>query len=138
MHGTQRSETTLRSCTRRSLYVHHWLGMVLIAAGAAIVGAASLLSSASEPSAPSRLHAVSPLDAAMHLHWSAGVVPADDPTIGGDVTEEQQRRRFGASLSPESARALFGDAMVVLAQVCGVRENARHMVLALLRCFNGR
>lgn len=35
---------------RRSLYSHHWLGMVLITAGAAIVGAASVLHSGSRHS----------------------------------------------------------------------------------------
>lgn len=35
---------------KRRLFNHHWLGMVLITAGAALVGASSIIYSSSEPS----------------------------------------------------------------------------------------
>ncbi|GIL57447.1 hypothetical protein Vafri_12671 [Volvox africanus] len=98
---------------RRALYVHHWLGMVLITGGAALVGAASVLS-------PGR-HT----DGVPSSHSGAG--PAGAPSLAGVVGDDGMRLALGARrlaslmLGGEpgveaAAAPLFGDLCVVVAQ----------------------
>ncbi|GLI67497.1 hypothetical protein VaNZ11_011682 [Volvox africanus] len=98
---------------RRALYVHHWLGMVLITGGAALVGAASVLS-------PGRQ-----ADGVPSSHSGAG--PAGAPSLAGVVGGDGMRLALGARrlaslmLGGEpgveaAAAPLFGDLCVVVAQ----------------------
>jgi hypothetical protein len=112
---------------RRSLFLHHWLGMVLIAAGAAIVGAASLLSTSNLPGMPPPAYTPSPAESTVPAEPMLGCGSGPSAVLSRALRLMQANGRNGRSgsvcdegglpLSPESARALFGDAMVVLAQV---------------------
>lgn len=81
---------------RRQLFIHHWLGMVLITAGAALVGASSVIyaSNVHHPDHPDGPH-VFPHPRAL-LGW-----------LGGNAGDD----------SPIAAAPLFGDILVVMAQM---------------------
>jgi drug/metabolite transporter (DMT)-like permease len=85
---------------RRSLHTHHWLGMVLIMAGAALVGASSIISaSKAHQNMSPLLGAWNKLSSAFSIHHS-----------------EQHDPLTAAGPSGASA-PLFGDILVVLAQL---------------------
>lgn len=118
------------SILRRRLYIHNWLGMVLITAGAALVGASSVLHQESAGhNNTSLIPAGSSLGlyvqnttaaAGLHLHYSAGYSRvASRGLLGpqGGLLNHTNSRVLGGESSDVAAAPLFGDILVVIAQM---------------------
>lgn len=88
---------------RRRLYMHHWLGVTLISAGAAIVGAASVIQSHSHPS-----------DNQPPSHQSPPM-PSSILQQGISKISDLWRPLHGEGNTSASA-PLFGDLLVIIAQ----------------------
>lgn len=131
---------------RRQLYIHNWLGMVLITAGAALVGASSVLYQGPNGHDDTNLMpAAAGLGATSHnataavrshLHYSAsysrvasrGMLDIQDLTSPETAVASRHAGLFGWALGSSSsllgdgsaavaAAPLFGDILVVVAQM---------------------
>lgn len=126
---------------RRRLYLHHWLGMTLIVAGAALVGAASILYSGHHHVHPSAAPPLAPPGAMLGENWTGqveverasdsswtvqGVVQrASGFGGGGDASVARklvgwagvwEGEEGGGGVPAAAASPLFGDCMVIAAQ----------------------
>ncbi|GAX77652.1 hypothetical protein CEUSTIGMA_g5095.t1 [Chlamydomonas eustigma] len=114
---------------RRKLFIHHWMGMILITAGAAIVGASSIIYSPAHsshaPPPPSNVtlssHSHHETLGSANTSWPSRHFNMDSIySAFRDPVSTYQQFRTGleaTSGSSEGATApLFGDVMVVVAQ----------------------
>jgi drug/metabolite transporter (DMT)-like permease len=126
---------------RRQLFIHHWLGMVLITAGAALVGASSVIYQDAPPDA----NIVAPWQLAAGAHgsggWNASAAPGlhyapgvsrlasrgmlSAAALGGRAQQQQPPHHSSggrldlataSAAASASAAPLFGDLLVVCAQ----------------------
>ncbi|KAI8462765.1 MAG: hypothetical protein J3K34DRAFT_527501 [Monoraphidium minutum] len=103
---------------RRRLFSHHWLGMVLITAGAALVGASSILYAQDDAAAA----AGGGGGAASHLGFRAALAAL--PALPGHVLTvlttgarpDYSHLDADAAAAAAAAAPLFGDVLVVCAQ----------------------
>eukprot|EP00879_Flechtneria_rotunda_P000652 GHRR01000766.1.p1 GENE.GHRR01000766.1~~GHRR01000766.1.p1 ORF type:complete len:730 (+),score=256.50 GHRR01000766.1:2549-4738(+) len=132
---------------RRQLYIHNWLGMVLIAAGAALVGASSVIYQAPPASANvafvpaaaaggAMTHITDCSNTSSNLHYSAsisrvasrGMMGISSAHMPDAVSSSSSSARFGNSPSGNlfggaepgadvATAPLFGDLLVVAAQM---------------------
>ncbi len=126
---------------RRRLYIHHWLGMALITGGAALVGAASVLSKGSTPPPasppPYFPPPSSPGNGSSTLAGgSSGLYDAYGGAVegGGGLVAGVRRLLVAAVAGGEpgvdaASAPLFGDLCVVAAQAFTALQ---------VRCFHGR
>lgn len=89
---------------KRRLHVQHWLGIVLITAGAALVGASSIIYDSTKPAGGGTDHSASGGGGRALLSLVEG---AAGDTDGGN---------------PSAPNPLLGDVLVVLAQLCAATQ----------------
>lgn len=120
---------------RRTLYIHHWLGMVLIVAGAALVGAASIMyapgshhHAAAPPPVPGLVSSASHADVWSGDHSDVPVLlrglplvmgsdrhsgtagAAQQAVAGGDEQQRHHMQQLADVMSVEGLEGSLGDA----------------------------